>query len=112
MSNLLPRLRMNLDFMPSPVEERPGLLIRDSFGYSDAVLIVPPPLVPCLEFFDGEHTELDLREMLVRLTGQLDVSPIQDQLTSTLNTAGFLHNDLYESLRSNAERDFAESAVR
>ena len=30
MSQLLPRLRMNLDFMPSPVENKPGLLIRDS----------------------------------------------------------------------------------
>lgn len=98
--------------MPSPVENKPGLLIRDSFGYSDAVLIVPPPLVPCLEFFDGSHTELDLRELLVRMTGQFDVSPIQEQLTGTLNEAGFLHNEIYDSLRSNAEREFAESAVR
>ena len=49
MSQPLPRLRMTLEFMPSPVEDRPGLLIRDSFGYSDAMLIIPPPLVEVLE---------------------------------------------------------------
>ena len=42
MAQPLPRLRMDLDFMPSPVEDRPGLLIRDSYGYSDAVMIIPP----------------------------------------------------------------------
>ncbi|MDZ4801832.1 MAG: AmmeMemoRadiSam system protein B [Bryobacteraceae bacterium] len=112
MSQPLPRLRMNLDFMPSPMEDRPGLLIRDSYGYSDAVLIVPPPLVACLEFFDGQHTDLDLKEMLVRLTGELDVAPILDGLSEALGAAGFLHDETYEALREHAERDFAEAALR
>ena len=56
MSSPLPRLRGDLDFMPSPVEDRPGLLIRDSFRYSDAIMIVPPPLVQCLTCFDGLQT--------------------------------------------------------
>ena len=67
------RLRHTLDFMPSPVQDRPGLVIRDPFHFSDATLIIPPVLVPCLEFFDGEHSERDLRECLVRITGELDV---------------------------------------
>jgi MEMO1 family protein len=69
MAQPLPRLRMNLDFMPSPVEDRPGLLIRDTYGYSEAVLIIPPELVQCLGCFDGEQTSLDLRQLLVRMTG-------------------------------------------
>ncbi len=52
----LPRLRTSLDFVPSPIEERPGLLIRDPFHYSESMLIVPPALVGCLEFFDGERS--------------------------------------------------------
>jgi len=60
---------MNLDFMPSPVEDRPGLLIRDSYQYSGATLIIPPVLVQCLQCFDGQQTGLDLRELLVRITG-------------------------------------------
>ena len=68
---MLARLRRALDFMPSPVPDRPGLVIRDPFRFSDATLIIPPALIPCLQFFDGEHTEADLREHLVRLTGDL-----------------------------------------
>ena len=76
---MLPRLR-NLDFLPSPVPDRPGLVIRDPFQYSDATLIIPPPLVKCLEFFDGEHSSLDLREYLVRATGDLSVGEIEQHL--------------------------------
>ena len=65
---MLPRLRDSLDFMPSPVEDRPGLLIRDPFHYSDVTLIVPRALVQGLSFFDGEHSALDLKAFLVRAT--------------------------------------------
>ena len=41
---MLPRLRTNLDLFPSPVEDRPGLVIRDPFHFSDATLIIPPVL--------------------------------------------------------------------
>lgn len=103
---------MNLDFMPSPVEDRPGLLIRDSFGYSDSILIIPPPLVEVLECFDGEQTELDLRQRLVQITGDLQVGDIQEQLTGTLREAGFFHDEIYEELRDARHREFRESAVR
>jgi AmmeMemoRadiSam system protein B len=103
---------MNLDFMPSPVEDRPGLLIRDSYGYSDAILIVPPPLVACLECFDGEQTEADLRALLVRITGDLEVSPIIDQLREALTNAGFLHDEVYDRLREARHEAFAQAEVR
>src|SRR3954452_13673800 len=98
MAELLPRLRMDLDFMPSPFEDKPGLLIRDSYRYSDAVMIIPPPLIQCLACFDGEQTSLDLRQLLVRMTGELDVSAMEAHLRETLSTAGFLHDDIYERL--------------
>ena len=44
---------MNLDFMPSPAPEHPGLFIRDPYHYSDAMLMIPPGSVQCLECFDG-----------------------------------------------------------
>jgi hypothetical protein len=51
---------MELDFVPSPLEDRPGLMVRDPFHYSDATLIIPPPLAPLLGMFDGEQTEDEL----------------------------------------------------
>ncbi len=106
------RLRHTLDFMPSPVPDRPGLVIRDPFHFSDATLIIPPALVPCLEFFDGNHAEADLREYLVRVTGDLDVSGLMRHLEEALSTAGFLEDGNFERLREQAEKAFAEAPVR
>src|SRR5215813_11065860 len=103
---------MNLDFMPSPVPDRPGLLIRDPFHYSDATLIVPPVLVRVLEYFDGEREETDLRAALFEITGDLQVGEIQAQLTDTLRSAGFLEDEVYEEMRALREREFAESPAR
>lgn len=98
--------------MPSPVEERPGLLIRDSFRYSEAVLIIPPPLVPCLACFDGQQTALDLRAELVRVTGELDVSDIGDQLAEALSSNGFLEDNQYLAMREAKHAEFAAADVR
>ena len=111
-STLLPRLRRDLDFMPSPVEESPGLLIRDSFQYSDAVLIIPPVIVQCLTCFDGEQTRLDLHAMLVRLTGDLQVSPIEENLIETLSRSGFLEDEVFAAMKDKREREFRDASVR
>ncbi len=112
MSAPLPRLRNDLDFMPSPVEDRPGLLIRDSMQYSDAVLIIPPDLVQCLSCFDGEQTALDLRQMLVTITGDFQVGELADNLSEVLTKSGFLEDENFGQLKAAAERAFAESPVR
>jgi MEMO1 family protein len=87
-------------------------MIRDPFRYSDATLIVPGPLAACLEFFDGAHSELDLREYLVRLTGELDVSAIVEHLRGALSQAGFLEDENFAARKQDAEREFAGSAIR
>ena len=109
---MLPRLRRDLDLMPSPVEDRPGLLIRDPLQYAGATLVVPPELVQCLEFFDGGQTELDLREHLVKLSGRLDVGSLVDHFKDTLSQAGFLEDEELERLKTEAHRQFAESPTR
>ena len=109
---MLARLRRDLDMMPSPVEDRPGLLMRDPFHYSDATLIVPPQLLPCLEFFDGEKSELDLRAFLVQNSGQLDVGGLVDHLQKTLSEAGFLEDEAYAQLKEEKHRAFAAAPVR
>ncbi len=109
---MLPRLRTNLDFLPSPVPERPGLVIRDPYQYSEATLIVPPGLIACLGYFDGEHSSLDLRAYLVRETGELDVSEIEQHLSDALSTAGFLEDEIFLERKHAAEQAFAEAPVR
>jgi AmmeMemoRadiSam system protein B len=98
--------------MPSPSPEHPGLFIRDPYRFSDAMLIIPPVLVGCLECFDGTRTDLDLRAALVRLTGDLSVGEIADNLASTLSTAGFLEDEAFELMRQDRMSEFAQTAVR
>jgi MEMO1 family protein len=112
MSDVLPLLRFNLDFMPSPDPAKPGLYIRDPYHYSEATLLVPPPLVQALECFDGRQTALDLRAELVRITGQIDVSDLEKHLFDALNEAGFLENDRHRELKNKREAEFALEPTR
>jgi len=86
--------------------------MRDPFQYSDATLVMPPELVPCLEFFDGAHSALDLKEFLVRLTQDLDVSDLERHLVETLEQAGFLEDEHFRERKEARERDFAEAPLR
>ena len=111
-SNQLPRLRLSLDFMPSPDPANPGLLIRDPFRFSDSVLLIPTQLVECLACFDGEQTTLDLRASLVRITGEIQVGEIEKHLYDTLSAAGFLEDEKFEQLRVARINEFAAAPKR
>ncbi|MFM2125101.1 MAG: AmmeMemoRadiSam system protein [Acidobacteriota bacterium] len=109
---MLPRLRLELDLMPSPVPEKPGLLIRDPFHYTDAQLIVPPALVECLAFFDGEHSALDLRAYIVEMSGDVSAGELERHLTETLDEAGFLDNENFARRKEEMHQAFAAAPVR
>ena len=86
--------------MPSPDPAKPGLYIRDPYHYSDATLLVPPPVVAALECFDGQQSTLDLRSQLVRITGEIEVGELEKHLFDSLDEAGFLDNPRYRELKS------------
>ena len=98
--------------MPSPDPDRPGLYIRDPFRFSDTMLLIPPQLVPTLACFDGEQTTLDLRENLVRITGQIQVGDLEANLVRSLSDAGFLEDDKFEQARTTRIREFQSAATR
>ena len=103
---------MNLDFMPSPSPEHPGLFIRDPYRFTDAMLVIPPPLVECLQCFDGSQTGLDLRAALVRVTGELEVGQLEQHLIETLSGAGFLEDETFFRMKEGIERGFASAPTR
>jgi AmmeMemoRadiSam system protein B len=98
--------------VPSPMPDRPGLFIRDPYRYSEAVLIVPPPLIECLRCFDGHQTDLDLRALLVRITGDLQVAELEQHLTGTFSSAGFLEDETFAQMKAGRQREFAEAPKR
>jgi AmmeMemoRadiSam system protein B len=109
---ILPRLRTDLDIIPSPVTDRPGLLIRDWFRYSDARLIIPPPLIPGLLCFDGTQTDLDLQAALTRSSGNSETGKACGGLIDALSTAGFLEDETYAKVKEDRHLAFAKSPVR
>jgi len=98
--------------MPSPVPERPGLLIRDPFRYSDVTLIIPPALVPCLQCFDGRQTDVDVKAALVRITGDLETTELAQHLIDTLSESAFLEDEIFERVKDERERAFAATPKR
>lgn len=98
--------------MPSPVKDRPGVLLRDPFRYAEDVVIVPPPLVPFLRFFDGEHDEGELAAALHKATGELGAGEYARDLAESLGRSGFLEDDELDRRRTARHRAFAEAPRR
>jgi hypothetical protein len=111
-TRVLPRLRPDLEVMPSPVPEQPGLMIRDPYRFSDQTLIVPPLLARCLACFDGQQTEGDLRERLTRLTGQVVVGEPAAHLIEALGEAGFLDDEVFAAMKDKRQRAFEAAPQR
>jgi AmmeMemoRadiSam system protein B len=108
----LPRLRADLDVMPSPLPEQPGLLIRDPFRYSTVTLVVPPLLARCLGCFDGRQDEADLRATLARLAGRLAVGDAVKNLVTALREAGFLDDERFAEMRAARLAEIAAAPER
>jgi hypothetical protein len=112
MASPLPALRRGLDLMPSPIEDQPGLLVRDPFRYSDSVLVLPPALAPLLAFFDGTRTQAELHAALVRMTGVAQAGGLADHVVETLSRGGFLEDAAFLRLRDARHAAFAAARRR
>ena len=108
----LAALRPNLDLVPSPLPDRPGLLVRDPFRYAEAMIVIPSPLVPCLAFFNGSYLDHEVSEALRRLTGDARVGEVVGHLARVLSEGGFLDDENFGRLRTERHRAFAEGPRR
>jgi AmmeMemoRadiSam system protein B len=112
MDKQLPRLRRGLDIFPSPVPERPGLLFRDPFRYTNEILIIPPILTAALHFFDGESAILDAQAYVSKLAGQLIPSEIIESMVDVMRENGFLETEEFYRLRATRHAEFAATPRR
>ena len=76
------------------------------------MLLIPPQLVQCLACFDGEQTELELRQSLVHATGEIQVGDMEQQLVSALSDAGFLEDEQFSVLRDAKVKAFEQATTR
>lgn len=112
MTNYLPRLRSALDVFPSPVEDQPGLLLRDPFRYTEDILIIPPVFISALQMLDGKHTEGEVIKQLTQVIGRpFPVHPLHE-FVEVLRASGFLETEEFDALRSQKHAAFAAEAFR
>jgi MEMO1 family protein len=112
MDNQLPRLRLGLEILHSPLPERPGLLFRDPFRYTEDILIIPPLLAAGLIFFDGESTLLDAQAYISKLAGELIPGEAIQSLVDALKKNGFLESEEFERMRAERHAEFAAQPRR
>ena len=105
-------LRPGLDLIPSPIPDRPGLLVRDPFRYAEAIIVIPSPLVPCLAFFNGRYCDTEVSEALLRLTGDPRVGDAVSHLARVLSESGFLDDEGFARLREKRHNAFAAARWR
>lgn len=113
MSDVLPRLRGDIDVMPSPLPDQPGILLRDPFLYTEHILVIPPAWVVVLQCLDGAHTALDAQELLTRLTGgQIVAREEVEQFVSVLDEAGYIEGDELDARKERRHEEFRQAPVR
>lgn len=86
--------------------------MRDPLLYTEQTIIVPPLLARGLRYFDGQHTNADLRAYLAQATGEVEFSAMADHLVATLETGGFLESETFIRLRNEKHTAFASAVVR
>ena len=113
MEEALPKLRWDLDIMPSPIPERPGLLMRDPFRYTETVIVVPPAWIPVLRCLDGDHSERDAQVLLTRQSGGR-IAPIEQvrQIVGVLRESGFLETEELEAMKAERHEVFRRAPRR
>jgi AmmeMemoRadiSam system protein B len=114
MSENVPPLRNGIDIVPSPLEESPGLILRDPFHYTQAVLLVPSIWIPALALLvNGTSTELDLQTTLTRNGGGRLIRREEiQQFVQTLRDHGFLESEEFHRLRDSRHEEFRNALER
>jgi AmmeMemoRadiSam system protein B len=109
----IPRLRPGLDIFPSPIEESPGLILRDPFRYTQDILLIPAGWVPALALLDGKRSELELQTFLTRQNGgRLVLREDIRRFVDALRSRGFLDSREFLALREARHASFREASDR
>ncbi len=106
-----PRLRP-LEAVPTDHEGQTMLMLRDPLHLSDAVLLVPMPLVRVLERLDGRHTFTEIRERC-RTLHDFDVpEEVYCTMVARLEEAHFLEGEGFDSWSASLQEAFVRAPVR
>jgi hypothetical protein len=106
-----PKLR-NVEFVPTSVGGKEGLVLRDPFLYSDRIIFVPREVVGVIQFFDGTKTYRDIQEEIFRLSGSLVDAEDIKKVAHELDRSHYLVSESFLKRKRRVQDDFFGSPVR
>jgi len=106
-----PRLRF-VEAFPLDTAAGRAVGIRDPAGYTPSVLVLPPPLLDVVSLFDGDHSILDIQEIIMRRHGALLDSEQIGDILETLDVHGFLDSPRFALRLAAIEGEFRRSPTR
>jgi AmmeMemoRadiSam system protein B len=106
-----PRLRA-VEAFPLAQDGRRAIGLRDPAGFTDQVAVLPLPLLDIVSLFDGEHSLVEIRDIVsARHAVALTEAEI-GLMVERLDEAGFLDSPRFAARRRRIEDDFAASPTR
>jgi hypothetical protein len=106
-----PKLRP-VEAFPVEADGQKRIALRDPAGFTQAVLVLPRPLLDIVSLFDGEHTLLDIQEVFMRRHGELLFRERLEEILAALDENGFLDSPAFAGRREAIEAAFRASPAR
>jgi MEMO1 family protein len=106
-----PRLRP-LEVFPLETEQGRMIALRDPSGLTDAIALLPPPLVAIVQLFDGRRDRREIAAEFFRRHQQMLPPELLDELLSQLDEGLFLDSDTFHAHVNAVKQAFAAAPVR
>ncbi len=88
------------------------LVLRDTQGIAEGQAVLPPPLIPVVALFDGNHTVREIAALASRELGRDVPKDFVEGLARELDEAFFLETPRFERERERVEQRFRDATVR
>lgn len=106
-----PKLR-NLEIFPVMLQGRRMLCLRDPLNFAAEPVFIPYNLLDIVQFFDGNHSILDIQVAYTRKHGGLLFSDNIRKLIAELDDKLMMDSERFQQYREKVEADFRDSPLR
>ena len=106
-----PKLRP-IEIFPVEAEGRQLLCLRDAFQYVPEPIFVPREVLPILQYFDGQHSILDIQTDYARKTGEILFSNVITTIAEELDAHLMMDSEKFREFKRELEKEVSEQKTR
>lgn len=106
-----PKLRP-IEIFPVEAEGRQLLCLRDALQYVTEPVLIQREIFPILQYFDGQHTILDIQTEYARKTGEILFSDVIRQIADELDSRLMMDSEKFHERQRELEKTFREQTTR